>query len=64
MMAMKFVLEMACDNAAFDEDLPGEVARILRHHADGIARHALMAGDTGRVMDGNGNTVGTWRYTE
>ena len=46
-------------NAAFDGDLNGEVARILRGLANGLADGAI--GDACRLRDTNGNTVGTFR---
>ena len=33
---MRFILEIENANAAFDEDTPAEVARLLRHCADQV----------------------------
>jgi len=51
---MKFVLEIDCDNAAFDEDPVPEVIRILAETVGKLA-------DGGRsvvLVDSNGNSVG------
>ena len=55
---MSFKLEFSTSNAAFDEDdLSGEVARILRvaslEAEDGYRER--------RIYDANGNTVGEWK---
>jgi hypothetical protein len=41
---MKFKLEIACDNAAFDPDPAREVARILRNLADRCEDHLPARG--------------------
>jgi len=58
---MKFKLEMKCDNAAFDVNLPGfEIARILREVAAKVELHD-GGGITSRdIRDINGNTVGQY----
>lgn len=58
---MKFKLEFDCDNAAFENDLEGEVANILR----GVENIVLFngRGNYGTVRDGNGNTIGSWSLT-
>jgi hypothetical protein len=57
---MKFILEIESANAAYDEDTPGEVARLLRHCAaqveDGVRR--------GLLRDLNGNHCGAWQFGE
>lgn len=51
---MKFTLEIACDNAAFEDDATEEIARILRELADDLdAGHS-----TAVLRDANGNRVG------
>lgn len=58
---MKFKLEIACDNAAFDVNLPGyEIARILREVAGKVE---LSHGAGGTIRDINGNTVGRYWTT-
>lgn len=53
---MTFRIYFETVNAAFDDDPAPEVARILRTTAVLVG-----AGDTeGKVVDANGNTVGTW----
>lgn len=57
---MKFVLEINCDNAAFEGEPLREVSRILRNEA---AKIAHWVGDGSRqwdstLMDENGNKVG------
>ena len=50
----KFTLEIECDNAAFDDDQSGEIARMLEQAAknvrDGYVSYSLS--------DANGNRVG------
>jgi hypothetical protein len=54
---MKFILEIESANAAYDEDTPGEVARLLRHCAaqveDGVRRGLLR--DLTEIIAGRGN---------
>jgi len=57
---MKFVLEIECDNAAFDEDPVPEVIRILAETVGKLA-------DGGRsvvLVDSNGNSVGRAEFVE
>lgn len=57
---MKFVLEIECDNAAFDEDPGPEVIRILAETVGKLA-------DGGRsvvLVDSNGNSVGRAEFRE
>jgi hypothetical protein len=56
---MKFKMEIDCDNSAFDD--PEEVSRILRKLADRICGKRE---DAGRVLDFNGNSVGTFELKE
>lgn len=56
----KFTLTINCDNDAFEGDLNGEVARILRDAAD---RYEWTGGD-GILLDCNGNTVGEFKTQE
>ena len=57
---MKFILEIESANAAYDEDTPGEVARLLRHCAaqveDGVRR--------GLLRDLKDNHCGAWQFGE
>lgn len=61
---MKFTLEITLGNEAMqsaDDVLDAfkeSVERLWEPGAD------LMQGDSGRLMDENGNTVGSWRVTE
>ena len=63
----RFSLEFDTDNAAFD--YTGgvfEIQRILRHVADQVPSMVdSTAMDTVAVgvRDGNGNTIGQWRWT-
>ena len=55
---MKLLLQIDCENAAFEDDCNGEIARILRVAAK-IAKNdprAMAAGT--RLRDINGNNVG------
>jgi len=54
-----FTLKIETDNAAFSDGRGAELARILRKLADKI-EDADARGDKGKVMDYNGNSVGTW----
>jgi len=67
---MKLELNIACNNAAFDDgNLGPELARIL----GGVARYLgsedsadirFWIGEPRSLRDINGNTVGTWAITE
>jgi hypothetical protein len=59
---MKFVLQIDCDNAAFEEyGKHNEVARIIEKIATSlVAFHA----DHGTPRDLNGNTVGDWKFED
>jgi len=59
-----FKLELATDNAAFDNHAGREVARILRKLAAEV-EHGLFAGrDNTKLRDINGNTVGRAEWSE
>jgi len=54
-----FKVEISTGNAAFDGDVPGELARILS-----AIIVAIEDGDrAGACRDINGNTVGSWTLT-
>jgi hypothetical protein len=56
----EFHLSFATDNAAFSDDLAGAVAAVLSI----VSVRILLDGATdGKVLDTNGNTVGTWGLT-
>jgi hypothetical protein len=55
---MKFEVQIATDNAAFEEGCGYEVARILRELADRVEESELRNGDLLRLRDVNGNRVG------
>lgn len=50
----RFELKLDCENAAFEDDMRGEIATILREIATKVEHGAL--GDV--VRDANGNRVG------
>jgi len=55
-----FKLEFSTDNAAFEDDPAGEVADILVD-----IRSKVMSGrKAGRIMDSNGNKVGSWEMND
>jgi hypothetical protein len=56
---MKFTLEIDCDNAAFEDEMASEIARILRTTAKRVADGE----DDMRLRDVNGNTVGYAKVT-
>lgn len=55
---MRFVVNVDCDNAAFEPDPGPEVARLLRAAADWVEGGRQRA----PLRDVNGNTVGSFRY--
>lgn len=57
-MAKGFKLQIACENAAF-EDRDAELARILRELAQRIEAGEHLEGGGCIVRDINGNVVGT-----
>lgn len=58
---MKFTLEIACDNDAFEASPALEVQRILRSAARRVAAQGLRTSNTS-LFDGYGNKVGQWTY--
>ena len=60
---MNFHLNLACDNAAFDDgNCSAEIARILRDVADQIEEGIL--GKARDIRDINGNTVGQFELKQ
>lgn len=58
-----FTLTIETDGAAFaDDQLPEELATILRRVAGTLTCLTLGNPDTGKVRDTNGNTVGAWSF--
>jgi hypothetical protein len=54
---MKFVMEVECDNAAFEGDeLYMEMERIFAGLHDRLHTHS------GTIRDSNGNRVGKWAF--
>lgn len=52
---MRFTLTIDCDNAAFDEN-PNELDELVH-----VVAQRIEAGrESGKVMDHNGNSVGSW----
>lgn len=49
-------IEFKTGNAAFEEDFEGEIGRILSN----ISNLVNSGRSSGKVMDYNGNCVGTW----
>jgi hypothetical protein len=58
---MEFTLTMCVDNAAFVDDLNGEIARILRETARKVGDDGR---DGGTLVDVNGNNVGSFDIVE
>ena len=54
-----FTMQMDTENAVFADDPAAEIARILRKLADRI-ESAGNSDTGGRLLDANGNAVGTW----
>ncbi len=70
---MQFKLSFRCDNAAFcdsegtqtGESIGQEIDAILgRMRRVGTEGFGIVPGDSGNVLDSNGNTVGTWSLTK
>ena len=62
---MRYLVEIATDNDAFYPEPGPELARILRKLADRIETAAPdELTDAGRLMDYNGNTVGSAALSE
>lgn len=58
-----FAVSIGTDNAAFADDFEGEVARLLVLAAERAAEalgEQRAASEGGRLLDANGNTVGSW----
>lgn len=58
-----FSLTIEMDNDAFGEYPEEELQRLLSKARQQVGLGAL-AGDTGTLMDINGNSVGTWEVTD
>jgi hypothetical protein len=56
---MRFTVEVNCDSAAF-ENLETEVIRILREAASHVERGI----ESSQIIDSDGNTVGSWEFTD
>jgi hypothetical protein len=61
--SIQFCLQIACDNAAFEEDMAGELARILREVASRIEA-GEDCGSFVNIRDINGNVVGSFALKE
>ena len=65
---MNFNVSINCDNAAFDDDLTGiEICRILQlieNKLQDIGYIEPQENMKGKISDFNGNTVGTWEFTQ
>ena len=61
---MDITIKINCDNAAFVDDFRGEVRRILDKLADKLTYCSVPHMNTGKILDSNGNTVGTWEATQ
>ena len=61
-MERTFKLSFGADNAAFDDNLETEIARILREIADRVERDTAqsLCGKHKTIWDINGNNVGTF----
>lgn len=58
-MPWNFVLRFDTDNAAFAENVAGEVSRILRKVADDVDR-GIDGSKHLSVLDVSGNRIGSW----
>ncbi len=60
---MRFVLEVAVDDAQPKETTVSELGRILRYWGGNLHHYALRPGDTSAVYDSEYREVGAWRIT-
>jgi hypothetical protein len=58
---MRFLVEIECDNAAFEDDPACEVANMLRKVARAVEKDGKW---DGRLADSNGNICGSYKYAE
>lgn len=64
---MRFAIEINLDNAAFDDDREGELARILEKLAQFVCRDYQLDDGLGvpwMVFDINGNMIGSATVTQ
>jgi hypothetical protein len=54
----KFVVNITTENAAFEDDPAGEIARILRRLADNVDVDDAYIDHVYHLRDANGNLVG------
>jgi hypothetical protein len=60
-----FTLQFETDNAAFEDDMQAEIARILRQLAGHAEKHMALEARrrvSGYLRDANGNKVGEWEF--
>jgi hypothetical protein len=58
---MRFIVEIDCGNAAFEDDPTHEVVRLLRQ----IVNRCVKDGESrGGLVDVNGNGCGFYKYEE
>ena len=55
---MRFVVEINCDNAAFEDDHACEVANMLRKVVRAVEKDGSQGG---KLADSNGNTCGYFK---
>ena len=60
---MKIIIEIECDNAAFEDHAGAEVARILRRYAEKVVHYAEKPPSM-RLFDRNDNYVGDVEVTD
>ncbi|MEU7568840.1 hypothetical protein [Streptomyces fradiae] len=60
---MRFVLEVAVDDAQPKETTVRELGRVLRYWGGSLHHYALRPGDTSAVYDSEYREVGVWRIT-
>ena len=58
---MSFRLDLDLGNDAFDPDPRPEIARLLRQAALRVEHSSATYGE-GKLMDANGNSVGSWTF--
>lgn len=61
---MQASIKIEMGNAAFEQDPAGELARILRDLADKLEDRGFAVGNSIKLSDFNGNTVGSAEVTK
>jgi hypothetical protein len=64
MLAYSVHISFGGNDAAFTDDWASESVRILRELADKIEQGRIQPGDSGKLLDSNGNTIGSYHVSK